>query len=340
MADDSVQASSLQKKEQSGRRVITLVLMGAVGLAAFYYWGLIVPFVLVAVQDTVQLILLCIAIALLLYVCMDKQMRTLAVYAYGSLTRFVTGKFIELDPIGILNTYIQRMQSRLEEMDKSLGNLRGQRDKLKSLIDKNEGERVHQLKLAQQAQKAGAQMKNEFTLRGRQAGRLEKSNLSLKGLYERMDVLYKSMMRYRDASAVLVEDMKSEVEVKTSERNALMAGYNAFTKARQIMAGGGAERNLYDMTTEKLADDYANKMGEIEGFMDMTKSVINGMDLENMTFEQDALDQLKAWEDKSSNILGSPSTAPAKFRVEPEAENASEFADLLDQSAGQQEKRK
>ena len=84
------------------------------------------------------------------------------------------------------------------------------------------------------------------------------------------------------------------------------------------MAGGGAEREMFDMTMEKLTDDYADKMGEIETFMDMSKTVINGIDLDQGIYEEDALAQLKAWEDKGSKILNHEGT---KVRVEIPATN-------------------
>lgn len=314
--------SKLQKKEQAGRTIITLSILGAFAGLGIYFWGIIVPFLLDAATNTLKLAGICAALGLLAYVVFDKNMRMLGLYAYKSWTRWLTGQFVEIDPIGILNTYVNRLMERLEEMDKALGTLRGQRDKLQATIAENEANRVRQDKLAQQAhqraESGDASMKQEFALRARQAGRLEKSNMTLQKLLDRMEALLKAMLKMRDASALLTEDIKGEVEVKTAERKALLAGYNAFSKAQAIMAGGGAERELFDMTMEKLTDDYADKMGEIETFLDMSKTVINGIDLDQGIYEEDALARLKAWEDKGSKLLNTP----AKTRIEaPSATN-------------------
>ena len=309
--------SKLQKKELFGQNLITLILVGALAAAGIYWWGSIVPFLVDAATNTLKLIGLCAAIGLVGYAVLDKRIRTLFLYGYRSLTRWLTGQFVEIDPIGILNTYVSRLEERLAEMDKSIGSLRGQRDKLKATIEKNESDRVHNLQLAQQAQKHSkdneAEMKQELALRARQAGRLQKSNMTLNNLLERMEVLLKALQKMRAASALLCEDIKGEVEVKTAERKALLAGYGAFTKAQAIMEGGGAEREMFDLTMEKLTDDYANKMGEIETFLDMSKGFINGMDLDQGIYEEDALAQLKAWEEKGSALLN---TKP-NVRVEP-----------------------
>jgi hypothetical protein len=316
--------SKLQKKEIFGRNIFTVALLGGLGLTAFYFWALIVPFVLAAMANTLELIGLIAAIVAIGYVVFDPQMRTLAAYAYRSLTRFITGQFVELDPIGILNTYVERIKERLADMDKGLGILRGQRDHLSAQINTNEENRVHNLELAQQAQKRGDAMRQEMTLKARQAGRLEKSNLKLKDLLERVETLYRTMSKMREASALLAQDIEGEVEVKTTERKALLAGYTAFTKARAIMDGGGAERDLFDLTMEKLTDDYANKMGEIEQFLDMSKSFINGMDLDNGIYEEKALAQLQEWEQKGSSLLSTPPPGTPKVRVQ------GDFADILE----------
>ena len=342
MTAERPQLSKLQKKEQFGRNVITLILLGGAGALGVYFWGSILPFLVDAATNTLKLVGLCAALAVLGYAVLDKNLRTLALYGYKSWTRWMTGQFIDIDPIGVLNTYVSRLQERLAEMDKSIGDLRGQRDKLKQTITENEESRVYQLRLAQQAQQRTEHgefdMKQELALRARQAGRLGKSNMTLQNLLDRMEVLLRAMTKMRDASALLTEDIRGEVAVKTAERKALQAGYSAFTSARAIMEGGGAEREMFDMTMEKLADDYAGKMGEIETFLDMSKTFINGVDLDQGIYEEDALAQLKAWEEKGSSLLNSNLNGhtqdknrveiPTNVRVEEHQPDG--FSDLFD----------
>ena len=289
--------------------VFLIMALAAGGGALLYFWGLILPFLIGVVTNTIQLAALCGVLALMAVVVFDPRWRNLAVYGYKSVMRGLTGLFIEIDPIGILKTYVTSLRSRLEEMDQSISNLSGQIRKLKEQISSNEQKRVHSLQVMQQAQQrvkddaTATGMKNVFTLQARQAGRLEKSNLTLQGLLDKMEGMLKVLKKYREASALLIEDINGEVEVKSAERAALLAGYNAFSKAKKIMAGGGDEKELFDMTMEKLADDYGMKMGEIENFMDMSKGFIDGVDLDKGVFEAQGLAQLEAWEKKSDSLL-------------------------------------
>jgi hypothetical protein len=327
------QKSWFQKTEGKFGTAVTVAMLVAVGGLGIYFWGALLPWIISMLENTLTAIALAAIIAVIGVVVFDPRWRNLIVYGYKSLMRLLTSLFIEIDPIGILRTYVASLRAKLEDMDKSIANLRGQLIKLKEQIDKNESNRVQNLRMASEARKRGEEMHDTFVLKSRQAGRLEKSNMPLQSLYDKMDRLLKTLKKYRSASALLVEDIQNEVEVKTAERATLLAGYNAFSQARKIMQGGGDERELFDMTLEKLADDYGQKMGEIDVFMDLSKSIIDGAELDNGIYEADALAQLEAWEqnkDTSSLLSNAPKRpavrvdVPTNVRVEDSGAGAEE----------------
>jgi hypothetical protein len=276
---------------------------------------------------------------------LDPKIRTLLLYGYASFTRALTSEFANIDPIGILNTYVSRLGDRVEEMDEALGDLKGQRDNLKTKIGKNADAWQREMQLAQQAQKRGNEMRGELTLHANQAGRLKKSNLTLQGMLDQLEALLRTMSKMREAADLMRQDIKNEVTIKTDERNMIMASYKAYRAGKAVIEGGGDEKELFDLTMEKLADDYAKKMGEIEQFMDVSRGFINGVDLEKGVYEEDALAQLKAWEEKGSTLLSTPAsgthgpvrvdtsglTAPTNVRItEAEEAESDSFSDLLD----------
>ena len=297
----------LQSRERWGRRVVTLLLFGVLGALGFYYWGQIVPFVLDVVTDTLRLAVACVALVFLGYMVLDPRMRTLWLYSYRSMVRWLTTQFIDIDPIGILQTYVSRLKDKLAEMEQAIGSLQGQHDQLAALIAKNEEERMHELQRARNAKKLveqgggnAAEMRGQLALSGRQAGRLEASNKTLSKLLQRMDHLLTALKKLRDTSRVVGQDIEAEVKVKTEEHKMITRGYGAFKKAQRVMAPGGTEKELYDDTLDKLADSYSEKMGQIEYFMEVSRSVINGADLDNMAYEDSALAQLEKWERNAS----------------------------------------
>jgi hypothetical protein len=54
---------------------------------------------------------------------------------------------------------------------------------------------------------------------------------------------------------------------------------------------------------EHIADDVANKVGEMERFMEMSANFMNSIDLQNGVFEEEGLKMLEEYEKKSTLLL-------------------------------------
>jgi hypothetical protein len=290
--------SFFQRPEGKTGAIVGLLLAIAGGMALFT----VLPAIILLLENTLYATFLAGSLAFIVFLISDKKVRALASYGYKAVMRAITGFIVEIDPIGILKGYLSDLKDSLGNMDKSIANLAGQIRKLKNLIDKNEEERQHSLMMVEQA-KNKTEMKNVFILQARQAGRLQKSNLTLQGLLNKMEMLKRVVSKMREAAVFMIQDIGGEVEVKSQERAAIQAGYSAFTSAKKIIAGESDQRELFDQAMEKLADDYAMKVGEIENFMEMSDGFIKGVDLENGVYEADALVQLDEWEKKSSQLL-------------------------------------
>ena len=322
MAENKI-SDMLQSRERWGRNLVTLLLLGGLGAVGLYYWGMIVPWLVDVATDTIKLAGLMAGLGAMLWVVCDPRMRTLALYGYNSVTKWITGQFIDVDPIGILQTFVARLKEKLKEMEEAIGSLQGQRDQLAAFIAKNEQERLHELQRAKNAKRLveqggdnAAEMRGQLALSGRQAGRLETSNKTLTQLLGRMDKLLVGLKKLRDTSSVLCQDIEAEVKVKTEEYKMITRGFAAFKHAQKMMSSGGAEKELYDETLNRLADNYNEKMGQIEYFMEVSKSMINGADLDNMAYEDSALAQLEKWEKEGAGLSVPPINGAAGVRVE------------------------
>jgi hypothetical protein len=49
--------------------------------------------------------------------------------------------------------------------------------------------------------------------------------------------------------------------------------------------------------------DYGQRLGEIDDFMDTTKSILEGMDLQNGVYDAAALDKLTVWESNADSLI-------------------------------------
>src|SRR2546430_8660616 len=132
------------------------------GIAAAYGFVQVLPFLIAAATDTLHLAILIGAILLLIFIVTDKRVLTLGKLIFQSVMRYLTGLFIELDPIGILKNYIGEMKKNLGIMDEQLGNLNGSIRTLQNQIDANQKDAEHSMALANQADKRSEEHTSEL----------------------------------------------------------------------------------------------------------------------------------------------------------------------------------
>lgn len=323
-------ASKTFWQKPEGKTGMVVAAGAAVGGGLLLYKAL--PYIIVLMQNTIYACLLAFGALIVTSPIWSTKVRILLGYMFRNAMRALTGFVIEIDPIGILKNYVEDMRKNRASMDGQIGNLRGHIQELSGIIATNEANRAKSLKMAGQAQKQG--LAPAFQLNARRAGRLEQSNMTLQTLLNKMTGLDKLLNKLRDTTDIMVQDMEDEVQVKEQERKALLAGYGAFTSALKVMKGDPDKRELFNQAMEYLAEDYSQKVGQIEDFMRTSQGFIQTVDLQNGVIEQDAIDALdKQLDQKAEQMLLAPiekRALPAAVTAQPVAvpASASEVRDL------------
>lgn len=252
-------------------------------------------------QNTLYLAGMLAVLGAIVYMVLDPKMRNLIFYMYKSVMRSVTGLFVQIDPIGILKTYVEELQNNLRKMNKQISQLRAQMHKLKEQIVNNEREIANSLELAGKAKDTNK--RNVMILKSRQAARKQDSNIRLDELYKKMEVLYRVLTKMYENSSILAEDIKDQVAVKEQERKVIHASHGAMKSAMSIINGDPDQRAMFDMAMENITEDVANKVGEMERFMEMSANFMDSVDLQNGVFEERGLRMLEEWEKESTSLL-------------------------------------
>ncbi len=281
--------------------VTGMFFMGGIILAGGYLFMKVLPTLITLAENTLYLGLLVAAFAALVFVVLDPRARNLVWYMYKSVMRWITGLFVQIDPIGILKSYVEDLEDNLSKMNKQIGMLRGQMQKLKEIIVTNQKTIDNNLNLANKAKENNNQA--IMVLKARSAGRLKESNFRLDDLYKKMEILYRVLGKMYENSEILKEDIKDQVMVKEQERKAITASHSAMTSAINIINGNSDKKAMFDMAMEAVTDDVAMKVGEMERFMDMSSNFMNSIDLQNGVFEEEGLKMLDQWEKEGSSLL-------------------------------------
>ncbi len=294
---DSKPKSFWKRPEGTTGAIFMIGILAGLGYLVFANIGWIIA----ALSNVLYMTGLLLALGAVLYVVLDPRARNLVWYMYKSVMRWVTGLFVNIDPIGILKSYVEDLESNLVKMRKQIGAIRGQMRKLKNLMEKNAKDIEQNLQLAAAARDANKE--KQLLLSTRKAARLKETNQKYAQLHQKMEILYRILNKMHSNSEILLEDTKDQVQLKEQERKAIRASHSAMKSAMSVISGDPDKRAMFDAAMEAIADDVANKVGEMEQFMEMSADFMESVDLQNGIFEEKGLQMLEEWEKKSTLLL-------------------------------------
>lgn len=297
MANTSNPKGFWNKPEGKTGAFFLLAALGAAGWGLLTFGGAIMSFFSLLLGKIVILGVL----GLIIFMALDPRTRALVSYMYQSVMRKITGIFVTIDPIGILKNYVSDLEDNLKKMGKQIGNLKGQARKLKTMVSDNNKEIEQNIIIARKAKEQGNQ--KQLMLSTRKAARLKENNVKFTALHKKISVLYKVLSKMYSNSEILIEDTKDQVRVKEQERKAIRMSHSAMKSAMSIIKGDPDKRAMFDQAMEHMADDVANKIGEMEQFMELSSDFMDSIDLQNGVFEEKGLQMLEEYEKKSTLLL-------------------------------------
>jgi hypothetical protein len=316
MADPSDIVASESKKKwwQRPENWFTWGGLALVGYGILRGLDVLLPLLNRVLENLLYTSVLAGGVAIVAWLLVNKDIHKLVWYGYKSAMRWITRRFVEIDPIAIMQTFVGTLEANLQQISKSIADLKGQARKLEAKIKMTTEKQENAMNMALQAKQKGETMRKDLTLQVRKAKRAEQSNLTYQGLLNRIRRHIAVMEKVKEASELMVADIKDTVEEETEKRQMIQASYKAMSASRRILSEG-KDREMFDMAMETVTNDYYNKLGEIEQFMDDSQHFINTMDLENGVYEEEALTKLEEWEKRSKNLLEGGS-GKTRFRVE------------------------
>ncbi len=283
--------------------IFMIAIVAGLGYALYIF----LPAIIELTSNILYLSIILIALAAIIYMILDPKMRNLVWYMYKSVMRSITGMFVKIDPIGILKSYVDDLEDNLAKLSKQIGNIRGQMRRLEGTMKENEVDIKKNLAIASQAKKQDKDQ--QMILATRKAARLKESNEKYSNLHKRMEVLYRILTKMYQNSEILLEDTKDQVKLKEQERKAIRASHSAMKSAMSVISGDPDKRAMFDAAMEAIADDVANKVGEMERYMELSANFMDSVDLQNGVFEEEGLKMLEKWENESNLLLLGDQTA-------------------------------
>ncbi len=321
----SVKKKSFWRRPE-GKLGAFFLIAGAAVIAIYHVP--IFSFITSLLKGTISTIALGAVVLALLYMIFDKRVRNLIWYMYKSFMRWITGLFVQIDPIKILENYVEYLKKNMRKMNLHITQLKGQVSQLKTIILKNRREMEHSIKLAEQAKKQG---KNELiTINTRQYGRLKETNERYQKLLDKMLVLYKVLNKIHVNSGYLIQDTDNDVRMRKQELKAIKTSHSAMKRAMSIIQGDPDKRLIFDMATETVVEDIHQKIGEMERFIEVSGSFIDSIDLQNGIYEQEGLEILEKFEKEGSSFLFGEPKEEDLLKIKKEEEGLADLEKTLE----------
>ncbi len=321
----SVKKKSFWRRPEG--KVGAFFLIAGAAVVAIYHVP-IFAFIKSLLTGTISTIALGAVVLALLYMIFDKRVRNLIWYMYKSFMRWLTGLFVQIDPIKILENYVDYLKKNMRKMDMHITQLKGQISQLKTIILKNRREMEHSIKLAEQAKIQGK--KELITINTRQYGRLKETNERYQKLLDKMLVLYKVLNKIHINSGYLIQDTENDVRMRKQELKAIRTSHSAMKRAMSVIQGDPDKRLIFDMATETVVEDIHNKIGEMERFIEISGSFIDSIDLQNGIYEKEGLEILEKFEKEGSSFLFGEPKEEDLLKIKKEEEGLADLEKALE----------
>ena len=284
-----------RKEGTTGMAVVALA-----AVAVVIGWGVIAPFVVATLLNTVYTLILGAGLAFML------ATRGVWVSMFQSACRGLTRLWANIDPIGIMEEDLGQDKKELNALDKNMDELSGQIEGLEKDQEKAQDEYNEAMRLTKQAKtkldkgnlspEEQQAMQRQLMLNGNSAGRKQDYLKSLQNLMATLRDLYKIAEKWRGHLDFLIQDRADFIDNAKRSRKMSITGKNIVDRMKGILHVDPNRVYLLNAAIEAQASQYNQRVGTIKNFVRTYRDTLTKGDLQNEMHAQQALRQLEEWE--------------------------------------------
>ena len=270
--------TGLPKWQQPEKMAGRVVLLGLVG-AAVYYWGVILPFLVDMVFNSVKLGIGLGVLFGVFLLATNKRIHAGLWYAGQRILRTLAGIFVNTDPIGIMQDYIKNTEQEARKMEGEVSNIEGAHELVKRKLAANAAQVQEYLALAASATRQGEKDAAEsYASRAAQlqeySQRLQPMATTTANVSLVMRQILKAALRQIDGSKFKVNLLKDEYELVKRTSSGMRAAMN-------VLRGDPDKKYFFDLATDRVAQDMAQQLGQIKQAMRYSQEFVKEMDIQN-----------------------------------------------------------
>lgn len=270
------------------------VFLGLAAIAIAIGLYKILPFIIVLLTNTLHAMLLIGAIVFIIFIVTNKKVQMLVSFSFKMIMRYITGIFVELNPIAIIKIHIENLENNHSKMNTHIEKLSGEVRSLERKIGANKKDIEQSLKIASSAKEH--ELKGQAWVEARKAGRRRDGTIKLSELLAKLVKIKVVLQKMYEVSGFVIEDLKDDVEQKETEYKVIKRAHAALMASMSIINGDPNERAMFELALEKMEEEVSHKLGAMDRFMDMSEGLIQNIDIEQGIFAEEGMLMLEEYE--------------------------------------------
>lgn len=272
----------LPDPKKNAGRFMGLVVLGGVGLLAWYY---LVPFLLTMVWNTVSLAIGAIVAGLLAMILLSPKFWKRMSIIFQVLGSMLFGLFIQMNPFAILELQLQRFAKDRDELFRQAGKLKAQEASLSQQLEEENlvmTRAAKKMELVREQinrkpgdEELGYQLEaasNEFTNSKDFIDKVSPVKNDISRLVKFADKAHRK-------SGFALDNARTSLQKQRAAYEAVTAGQSAMTKALRAFSGDPEVNNAADIALRELKNNIADKIGTIKNCIAETSKLMNERDL-------------------------------------------------------------
>lgn len=296
-------------KTNPAEKIMRWLPIIGLGIVGFWFWGTIAEFVQQTLKSTLLTVLYGAPLAILagsifLY-------PTAWWMGYKTLCKKITSFFIRIDPLSMMDRYVEILSDKLTNLNEIKVQLQGRQVAAQRRIEALNKEVKDHLARGQAALK-----QKQMDVASIEGSRLEGAKKSIEVYtpnYERMTRSLEFLNALSQNWGVSIVQLREEIARKREEFETLRDEAKAMHQAEAFLSGDTDEGRVYQESLKALEYNVTQKIAYIEDFEKRSKDIMAGIQVDNQAQHDTGL---KALEDSlRDNTLLLGNFAAPKFAV-------------------------
>jgi phage shock protein A len=288
----------LWKQPGGGLAKVGLWVMGA-GLVAGL--GFLLPFFISLAQNLIHLSLLLGGLGAILWILFTPQTRNLFKIGYLQVCRLITGFFVEIDPIAILENSIKEMKEKLSKVEELIVDIQATFEKMKEKLSEYEADYDRNIKIVSATKKELKKDNDQdrvMALQSKLAISNNKVNLldgQIKSQRNRINTTQKNikiLKKLYSAAKTQVGLGESTLEIKKDEYEQAKKMRSVIRSIRSIFDGSWLTKSTEDqMALDAISNTINGNIAEFNMLLDGSNEILIDYDI-NTIISADKVDEI------------------------------------------------